>query len=78
MAAARSTPSRARPTAPAVSQASTASNRPVILHYDTKAGHSRGATPIPKQIDDLTDELSFLFAETNPMAQAAPAMKKAS
>jgi prolyl oligopeptidase len=62
----------------ALLQASTASDRPVILHYDTKAGHSRGSTPIGKQIDDLTDELSFLFAETNPLAHAKPAMKKAS
>jgi prolyl oligopeptidase len=62
----------------AILQASTASDRPVILHYDTKAGHSRGSTPIGKQIDDLTDELSFLFAETNPLAHAAPALKKAS
>jgi len=62
----------------ALLQASTASDRPVILHYDTKAGHSRGATPIGKQIEDLTDELSFLFAETNPLAHAAPALKKAS
>ena len=49
----------------ALLQSSTGSDRPVILHYDTKAGHSRGATPIPKQIDDLTDELSFLFTETS-------------
>jgi len=36
--------------------------RPVLLHYDTKAGHSRGVnTPVTKQIADLTDELSFLF-----------------
>ncbi|MEO8429971.1 MAG: prolyl oligopeptidase family serine peptidase [Acidobacteriota bacterium] len=49
----------------ALLQAATASDRPVILHYDTKAGHSRNSTPIPKQIDDLTDELSFLFAETS-------------
>jgi len=63
----------------ALLQASTGSDRPVLLHYDTKAGHSRGATPIPKQIDDLTDELSFLFAETNPLSHtAAPAMRKAS
>ncbi len=41
------------------------SPRPVLLHYDTKAGHSRASTPIPKQIDDLTDELSFLFTETS-------------
>ncbi|HJY85505.1 MAG TPA: prolyl oligopeptidase family serine peptidase [Candidatus Acidoferrales bacterium] len=41
-------------------QAATASSQPVLLHYDTKAGHS-GGTPISKQVDDLTDELSFLF-----------------
>jgi prolyl oligopeptidase len=60
----------------ALLQESTGSDRPVILHYDTKAGHSRGSTPIPKQIDDLTDELAFLFAETSP-AIAVP-MRKAS
>ena len=41
-------------------QAATSSGRPVLLHYDTKAGHS-GGTPISKQVDDLTDELSFVF-----------------
>ena len=34
--------------------------KPIILHYDTKAGHSRGQ-PVSKQIDDLTDEFAFLF-----------------
>jgi hypothetical protein len=33
----------------------------VLLHYDTKAGHSGGGTPISKTIEDQTDELSFLF-----------------
>lgn len=41
-------------------QAATSSGRPALLHYDTKAGHS-GGRPISKQVDDLTDELSFLF-----------------
>ncbi len=41
-------------------QAPTSSGRPVLLHYDTKADHS-GGTPISKQVDDLTDELSLLF-----------------
>jgi len=41
-------------------QAATASGLPVLLHYDTKAGHS-GGTPISKQVDDLTDEFGFLF-----------------
>ncbi|HEV2491821.1 MAG TPA: prolyl oligopeptidase family serine peptidase [Terriglobia bacterium] len=34
--------------------------RPVLLDYDTKSGHS-GGRPLPKQIDELTDELGFLF-----------------
>lgn len=41
-------------------QAATASDRPILLRYDTKAGHS-GGLPLSKQIEDLTDELSFLF-----------------
>jgi prolyl oligopeptidase len=45
----------------ALLQASTGSRaRPILLHYDTKGGHS-GGKPVTKQIDDLTDELSFLF-----------------
>ena len=44
----------------ALMQASTGSDRPILLHYDTKAGHS-GGTPVSKQIEDLTDELSFLL-----------------
>jgi prolyl oligopeptidase len=44
----------------ALLQASTASDRPILLRYDTQAGHSRGR-PIGKQIDDLTDELGFLY-----------------
>jgi len=41
-------------------QATTGSDRPILLHYDTKAGHS-GGLPVSKQIDDTTDTLSFLF-----------------
>lgn len=44
----------------ALLQASTSSDRPILLHYDTKAGHS-GGLPVSKQIDDATDTLSFLF-----------------
>jgi len=40
-------------------QAATSSVRPVLLHYDTKTGHS-GGMPVSKQVDDLTDELAFL------------------
>jgi prolyl oligopeptidase len=41
-------------------QTATTSGRPVLLHYDTKPGHSLG-TRVSKQVDELTDELSFLF-----------------
>jgi prolyl oligopeptidase len=34
--------------------------RPVLLHYDTRAGHS-GGLPASKQIEDLTQEMRFLF-----------------
>jgi prolyl oligopeptidase len=46
----------------ALLQAATGSgpDRPVLLHYDTKAGHA-GGKPLTRQIDDLTDEYAFLF-----------------
>lgn len=46
----------------AMLQANTGSDRPILLHYDTKAGHSRGR-PVSKRIEDLTHELSFLFSQ---------------
>lgn len=46
----------------ALMQASTASEGPIVLHYDTKAGHS-GGLPVDRQIDEMTDELSFLAGE---------------
>ncbi len=44
----------------ALVQAANGGDRPALLRYDTKAGHS-GGLPVSKQIEDLTDELSFLF-----------------
>ncbi len=44
----------------ALLQAATGSERPVLLHYDTKAGHS-GGLPVSKVIEDLTNEMLFLF-----------------
>jgi len=44
----------------ALLQSATASDKPVLLLYDTKAGHS-GGRPLSKQIEDETDEMSFLF-----------------
>jgi prolyl oligopeptidase len=40
-------------------QAATSSGRPVLLLYDTKAGHS-GGRPIGKVVDDLSLEMAFL------------------
>jgi len=41
-------------------QATNGSNRPILLLYDTKSGHS-GGRPINKIIEENTDVLSFLF-----------------
>lgn len=44
----------------ALMQSDAAPGRPILLKYDTKAGHS-GGEPVTKRINDITDELSFLF-----------------
>jgi prolyl oligopeptidase len=44
----------------ALVQASNAGPNPIMLRYDTEAGHS-GGMPVSKQIEDSTDLLSFLF-----------------
>jgi prolyl oligopeptidase len=44
----------------ALVQARTGSDRPVLLHYDTKAGHIGGVAPVAVQIEQLVDQLSFL------------------
>jgi prolyl oligopeptidase len=44
----------------ALLQADSASKRPILLHYDTHAGHS-GGEPASKELEDITDEFSFLF-----------------
>jgi prolyl oligopeptidase len=52
----------------ALVQSSTGSDRPVLLHYNTKAGHS-GGLPVTQQIEDQTDELSFLFWQLGVMGR---------
>ena len=44
-------------------QRKTGSDRPVMLMYDTEAGHS-GGKPVSRQIEDTTDELLFLLWQT--------------
>ncbi len=46
----------------ALMQASTGSDRPILLKYDTKSGHS-GGKPLNRQIDDDADWISFLLDE---------------
>jgi prolyl oligopeptidase len=43
-------------------QAASSSGRPVLLLYDTKAGHA-GGVPVNKQIEDLANALQFFFSQ---------------
>jgi protease II len=43
-------------------QAANRSDRPILLLYDTKSGHS-GGRPLKKQIEERTDILSFLYSQ---------------
>lgn len=56
----RVAPLHARKMTALMQAATTGSDRPVLLHYDTAAGHS-GGTPVGKQIDNTVDELSYLL-----------------
>jgi len=44
-------------------QAASTSGNPVLLLYDTKAGHA-GGRPLSKIIEDVSLELSFLFGNS--------------
>ncbi|HWZ81869.1 MAG TPA: prolyl oligopeptidase family serine peptidase [Terriglobales bacterium] len=46
----------------ALVQASNASDRPILLHYQTMSGHSSGVS-ITQAINDTADELGFLWNE---------------
>jgi prolyl oligopeptidase len=45
-------------------QAENGSDRPVLLHYELKAGHSAGVS-IQQLVNDTSDELAFLWNETS-------------
>ncbi len=49
----------------ALLQAASKSGRPVLLHYSVSGGHSAGVS-VDQQIQDTTDELTFLWTETGP------------
>jgi prolyl oligopeptidase len=52
----------------ALMQASTGGDKPILLKYDTKSGHS-GGRPVNRQIEDDADWIGFLWAE---VAAGAP------
>ena len=49
----------------ALLQASTGGDKPILLKYDTKSGHS-GGRPVNQQIEDDADWISFLWDEVSP------------
>jgi prolyl oligopeptidase len=55
-------PLHARKFAARLQAAQAAEDRPILLRIETKAGHGAGK-PLTKQIDELTDVWSFLFAQ---------------
>ena len=59
----------------ALMQASTGSDKPVLLHYNTKAGHS-GGLPVTQIIEDQTDQMTFLFWQLGIKAESAAAASK--
>jgi prolyl oligopeptidase len=46
-------------------QAANAGNRPILLHYSLKGGHSSGVS-VDQQVQDYADIVSFLWNETAP------------
>ncbi len=53
-------------------QAASASGRRVLLRHDARTGHS-GGKPTARQVEDIADELAFLFAQLGVPAPAGPA-----
>jgi prolyl oligopeptidase len=47
----------------ALMQASSGSDRPILLHYSIKGGHSAGVS-MTQLVQDYTDEMAFLWNET--------------
>ncbi|HEX4750480.1 MAG TPA: prolyl oligopeptidase family serine peptidase [Bryobacteraceae bacterium] len=47
----------------ALMQASSGSDRPIILHYSVKGGHSTGVSQT-QLVEDYTDQMAFLWTET--------------
>jgi prolyl oligopeptidase len=48
----------------ALVQHDNASDRPILLHYQTVSGHSAGVS-VKQEVTDLADDLAFMWNETN-------------
>jgi prolyl oligopeptidase len=59
----------------ALMQASTSSDRPILLHYSLKSGHSAGVSAA-QLIEDYADQLSFLWTETSSSVEPAGGLKR--
>lgn len=55
----------------ALMQAATGSDRPILLRYDTEAGHS-GGLPVNKTIEDITARLTFVMWQLGMLEEAVP------
>lgn len=55
----------------ALMQAATGSDRPVLLRYDTEAGHS-GGMPVNKTIENITARLSFVMWQLGMLERVIP------
>jgi prolyl oligopeptidase len=51
----------------ALLQADSSSGRPILLHYSLAGGHSSGVS-VDQEIQDGTDQLTFLWTETGQTA----------
>jgi prolyl oligopeptidase len=67
----RVAPLHARKMTARLQAATAASDRPILLHYETLAGHS-GGTPVSKQVENTTDELDFLFWQLGATSPGKP------
>jgi prolyl oligopeptidase len=48
----------------ALMQASTGGDRPILLHYSIKGGHSSGVS-MDQLVQDYADEMAFFWNETS-------------
>jgi prolyl oligopeptidase len=55
-------PMHARKMAARMQEAQVASDRPILLRVESKAGHGQGK-PVTKLVDEMVDELGFMFRE---------------